>query len=141
MPVGGDGGHVRDLYAQFLDDAAVLLDNPALREPAEAFRGAGRAWQIVADTALPDDVPALAELRDMAVAVRQSIVDPSSVTPEEAARSAGDLWAHRAQLDRDFPLDDAATARLFAALSSALHDVYQRETAAVAQLAAVLGRK
>lgn len=141
MPAGGDGGNVRDLYAQFLDDAAVLLNNPALREPAEAFRGAARAWQIVADTALPDDVPALAELRDMAVALRQSIVDPASVTPEEAAQSATDLWARSAQLDRDFPLDDAATAQLFVALSSAVDDVYQRETTAVAQLASAIGRK
>ena len=140
MPAGGNGGHVRDLYAQYLDDAAVLLDNPALREPAEAFRGAARAWQTVADTALPDDVPALAELRDMAVALRQSIVDPSSVSPDEATQSATDLWARCAQLDRDFPVDDAATARLVAALSGAIDDVYQRETAAVAQLAAAIGR-
>ena len=141
VPAGGEGGNVRDLYADFLEGAAALLDNPALREPAEAFRAAARAWQTVADTALPDDVPALARLRDLAVAVRQSIVDPAAVTPEEATQAIADLWAMRAQLDGEFPLDDAAVTELFGALSSAIDDVYQRETAAVAQLARAIGRR
>lgn len=140
LPAGGDGGHLRDLYADFLDQAAVLLNNPALREPAAAFRIAARAWQTVAATALPDDVSELLRLRGLAAAVRQSIVDPAAVTPEEAAQSSADLWALRAQLDRDFPLDDTAVSNFFATLSAALEDVYKQETAAVAHLAKVIGR-
>ena len=140
MPAGGYGGHLRDLYADFLDQAAELLENPGLRDVAESFRVISQCWHTVAETALPDGVPALARLRDLTVAVRQSIVDPAAVTPEEAERSAADLWALRAELDRDFPLDDAQVKDLFAALSAAVEDVYARETAAVAQLAQAIGR-
>jgi hypothetical protein len=140
VPAGGGGGHARDLYAEFLDDAGELLGNLALNGPAEAFRGAARAWQTVADTALPDDVPALKQLRDLADAVRQTIVDPAAVAPEEAQHATADLIAARAKLDAEFPLDAAGISRLFNALSSALNDVYQRETAAVSLLAGAIGR-
>ena len=40
--VGPAGGHIRELYAASLDEAAVALDAPALA-------GAARAWRAVAD--------------------------------------------------------------------------------------------
>ena len=116
VPAGGYGGHLRGLYAEFLDQAAALLDNPRLEQPAAACRSAAHSWHTVAETALPDDVPALARLRDLTVAVRQAIADPAAVTPEEADQSAAELWALRAELDRDFPLDDAQVSDLFARL-------------------------
>lgn len=140
VPAGGYGGHLRGLYAEFLDQAAALLDNPRLEQPAAAFRSAAQSWHIVAETALPDDEPALARLRDLTVAVRQAIVDPAAVTPEEADQSAAELWALRAELDRDFLLDDAQVSDLFARLSAAVEEVYARETAAVAQLAQAIGQ-
>ena len=85
-------------------------------------------------------MPALARLRDLTVAVRQAIVDPAAVTAEEADQSAAELWALRAELDRDFPLDDAQVSDLFARLSAAVEEVYARETAAVAQLAQAIGQ-
>ena len=84
-----------------------VLWRPPCASP-RGLPGRRRAWQRRRYRA-PDDVPALAELRAWPVAVR-IIVDPSIVTPEEAARR-GDLGL-TAALDRDFPLYYAATARL-----------------------------
>ena len=45
--VGPQGGHLRELYAASLDEAAVALDNPALGDAARAWRGVadrGRSW-------------------------------------------------------------------------------------------------
>ncbi|HET7767324.1 MAG TPA: BtrH N-terminal domain-containing protein [Chloroflexota bacterium] len=139
MPAGGYGGHLRDLYAEFLDQAAVLVENPRLHAVAESFRGVSESWHRVAETALPDTVAPFARLRDLTVAVRQAIVDPAAVTAAEADQAAADLWALREELDGEFPLGDAEVGELLAALSGAVEAVYTRETEAVAQLKEVVG--
>ena len=139
LPAGGYGGHLRDLYAEFLDQAAVLVENPGLREVAESFRGVSESWHRVAEAALPDTVAPFARLRDLTVAVRQAIVDPAAVTAAEADQAAADLWALREELDAEFPLGDAEVGELLAALSGEVEAVYARETEAVAQLKEVVG--
>ncbi|HYG56909.1 MAG TPA: DUF4872 domain-containing protein [Symbiobacteriaceae bacterium] len=49
---GTGGGATRPLYASFLDEAAVLLGRPALREVADQFRDCGRRWTALADAFL-----------------------------------------------------------------------------------------
>jgi len=41
-------GGTRPLYADFLDEAAGMLDRPALREAAELFRESGARWSALA---------------------------------------------------------------------------------------------
>lgn len=139
MPAGGYGGHLRDLYADFLEQAAGIMENGRLREVAVSFRAIGEAWQTVAETALPDRVPAFAQLRERMVAVRQAMVDPAAVTEEEADAAAADLWTLRAELDRDFPLSDAQTSELFTKLGAVVEEVYTREVEAVGRLKAAIG--
>jgi hypothetical protein len=43
-PAGSDGGHLRGLYADFLDEVAALLDAPALTEAARAYRALAQRW-------------------------------------------------------------------------------------------------
>ena len=139
LPMGMTGGHLRDLYAEFLDEAAGLLGVEALRAPAEGFRAAARAWEAVAAAALPDDLPELARLRDLTAALREAVADPAGVGREEADAAAAELWALRERLDREPPLDEAAAAGLFEALGAAVGDVYAREVEAVARLGAAIG--
>ncbi len=47
------GAHLRGLYADFLDEAAVLLERDALRDAAAAWREAAARWEPIVDTALP----------------------------------------------------------------------------------------
>ena len=51
--VGPSGGHLRELYAASLDEAAVALDNPALGDAARAWRGVADHWEELADAAVP----------------------------------------------------------------------------------------
>jgi hypothetical protein len=138
MPAGGFGGHLRDLYAEFLDEAAELLENPRLGDVAHAFRGAASAWHDVADAAIPREVSGFERLRELTVAVRQAVADPASVDAGEADAAAAELWALRGELDRDFPLGDDERDELFAGISARVDVVFAREQAAVASLAAAL---
>ena len=55
------GGHLRGLYADFLEEAAGLLERAALRDAAAAWREAASHWDGIVDTALPpgDELRAL----------------------------------------------------------------------------------
>ena len=63
------GAHLRGLYADFLDEAAALLERDALRDAAAAWREAAACWDPIVDTALPPG-DELRELIDAGAAAR-----------------------------------------------------------------------
>lgn len=142
-PAGMTGGHLRDLTADFLDEAGPILGtglDALLDSAARAWREAAAAWHAVAELALPVDVPEFARLRELTAAIEQSVIADGDAGRADAAAAAADLWALRAELDAEPPLRPAERSDLFAALSSALHAVHAAEKVAVAELAAVRER-
>lgn len=134
-PAGMTGGHLRDLAAEMLDQAGPVLDVP-LGTAAAAWREAAAAWQHVADTALPIDVPAFARIRELTAAVQESITAEGDAGRDAAATDAAELWALRAGLSADPPLSGSERTDLFAALAGALERVHAAERAAVGELPA-----
>ena len=128
-PVGGYGGHLRGLYADFLDEAAALLEEPSLAEAAAAWRTAAALWHELAELALPLDVPEYAELRAGLAAVHESIVARGDAGAAEAAEAAARLWDLRARLRAAPPAQPD-----YAALSAALQEIYETEVGAAALL-------
>ncbi|MFI5492946.1 BtrH N-terminal domain-containing protein [Actinoplanes sp. NPDC051859] len=129
-PVGMSGGHLRDMYADFLDEAVPLLGERAA-QAAEAFRAAGRCWHAFAEAALPADVPEYARLRALAAAVAEGVAlgDDGAAGRAEAAT---ELWQHRSELDRKPPV-----APDLGILADRLRAVHAAETEAVQVLRAV----
>ena len=68
-----EGARLRALYAEFLDDAATLVERPALRGAASAWRSAAGAWERVADVALEpgDELRELIDASSAAIARRR----------------------------------------------------------------------
>jgi hypothetical protein len=124
-------------HADFLTEAAGLLDAPVLGDVAGAFAMAARGWHDVAEAAFPSDVPEFARLREMTARIGESVTADGDGGAVEAA-AAERLWALRAEYDSAQPLDDAALADLFAATGERLREVYHLEAAAVRQLHAVV---
>jgi hypothetical protein len=137
-PMGMTGGHLRDLYAEFLVEASDLLGMPDLERVADDFRAASKAWEAVAAAALPDAVPELTRVSQLTADVRAEVADPAAAETGEGDRAAAELWETRRRLDTDFPLDESGVQRVFEQLGAAVADVYARETAAVEHLARVL---
>jgi Butirosin biosynthesis protein H, N-terminal/Domain of unknown function (DUF4872) len=136
-PVGWDGGNLRGLYAQFLDEAAGLLEAPDLGKAAAAYREAEAAWRAVAETAVPADREPFAEARRLTDRL-QAQVEAGDAAQEEAAATAARLWALRDRWRRQFPGDTDVEA-LLAALAAAVTAACDAEEAALAVLAGVVG--
>jgi hypothetical protein len=109
---GTGGGLSRPLVAEFLDEAADALGWAALRPLARRYAELGRQWSDLADAALPDDVPAMREAKELLV--RRSELLHSDGTAATAAVSAA--WQRLDELAKaageQFPLSDAAAREL-----------------------------
>ena len=139
-PLGTGGGNLRGLYADFLDEAAALLDRPELGQVAAGFREIATAWHGLAEAALPLTEPAFAELRELLATVHTSVVADGDAGAGAAAEAAGRLWELRTRYRSDTPLDAAATQALFQTLGAAVDAIHQAEVAAVERLTMVAAK-
>ena len=110
---GMDGGHLRGLFADGLEQAAVLLDQPGLAAEAPRWREIADRWHALAETALPDDVPAIARLRTLTATVTGAVAEGDAGAAERAA-AAEELWQLRAEHADEPPLDEERLAAVLA---------------------------
>ena len=101
--VGPWGGHLRELYAASLDEAAVTLDNPALADAARAWRGVADLWEELADAAVPVDLEDAAEAVEAVETLHEAVMagEPGRSRVSAAAETA---WENRDRYADAFPL-------------------------------------
>lgn len=123
---GTDGAGLRNIYADFLDEAAGILNNPALKDAATAYREVAVKWQAFANAALAADI--FAETRDLMQKRYQYLHE---VKQDEMRPVSERLEVIMAEFNKDFPLDDKAIDELFADLQAHVEGVYDGEVAAL----------
>jgi hypothetical protein len=136
---GSDGGNLRGLYAEFLEEAAGLLDAPKLDGAAAAYREAADRWGQVAEVALPADAEPFAEARRLTDQL-QAEVERGDAGRDRAAATAGRLWALRDRWRPAFPGDGDRVEALLAKLAAAVGAACRAEEAALAALAGAVSR-
>jgi hypothetical protein len=138
-PSGSGGGNLRGLYAEFLDEAAGLLDVPALAKAAAAYREAAARWHEVAEIALPAGREPFAEARRLTDHL-QAQVERGDAAQRAAAATAADLWALRDRWRQEFPGDDQDVETLLTTLASTVAAACEAEEAALGELTAAVPR-
>jgi hypothetical protein len=128
----------RALYADFLDEAAVLLSRPALREVAEQFRLSARLWHALAGSALPDDVPALAEAKALHLKRHKLFTEQGEAALDEIGEARARLYALRDEAAEHFPLSEAEVAALRERLAAQVMAIHDLELQAVEALQRVM---
>jgi hypothetical protein len=121
---GGRGA--RHLYADFLDEAAVVLNNAALREVGTQFREAAACWEALSAALLPEGIAPFRQARDLMTRNYHLFVSQGAASLEERKRIVSQLRGLRAQMKADFPLSEAQAATMRSELAErvmAIHDV------------------
>ena len=133
----------RRLFADFLDEAALILGRPGLRATGDQFRTAGdqfRAaaglWHALALAALPESVPLLREARELHLRRRALFVEGGEAVAEERAGIRARLEALRQEIEKEFPLTATEVATLQSRLSELVLEICQIERRAVETLQA-----
>ncbi|MEW6183717.1 MAG: hypothetical protein AB1500_11205 [Bacillota bacterium] len=77
------------MYAGFLEEAGLVLNEPSLKEAAEMMREAGSIWTGIGEAALAENRPALSALRRLLTRQYHVFREQGS----EAAREVEDIGA------------------------------------------------
>ena len=132
-PAGMAGGHLRGLFADGLDEAAAVLDEPALIAEAQTWRRIADRWHALAEIALPADVPTMARLRELTATVTGAVAE-GDAGAEDRATAAAELWRLQADHAGAPPLDDERLGSILSAMSEQLAAIHDAESAAVTRL-------
>lgn len=109
---GKDGFAERDMFADFLDEAAAILDNPLLQEAASRFRLSAQAWSELGRALLPDSVPVWAEARGLMLENCRNFLEQGGATLEKGRTNCKRLIEIRRLMETDFPLSEQEVVSL-----------------------------
>ena len=112
MNWGSADGAERSLYADFLMEAAQILNKPGLKESAAKFRESHRLWLAFADALLPDDVPLLGESKKLIQKKHNLFVEQGEAALPEIRKINARLNELLSQSESGFPLSNAQAADL-----------------------------
>jgi hypothetical protein len=136
---GTGGGLSRPLFAEFLIEAAAALGSERLHHLGRRYSEVGRLWSELADAALPDDVPAMREAKEV-------LARKSELLHSDVPASTDDIQAAWTRLDElataaseRFPLSDPAVSDLRADLQRRVLALHAAEVAAHEELTAAVG--
>jgi hypothetical protein len=131
---GTEGGASRSMYADFLDEASQILDNPALREAATGFRQSAEGWRILAKALLPDTIQPFGEWRELTTRKQQLFIQQGQAKLDEIIQINARLDQIKAVVAADFPLTESQTVAYRQELRDHLLQILETETRAVAVL-------
>lgn len=128
IQTAGTGGRLfRDMYAEFLEEAAGITGREKLRDCAVLYRKLGQSWESLAEQSLSSTQPIFAQ-------TKQLLNERRRLLEQEGAGAAPRIWEIREQLEglendmRDaFPLDEQACMSLLEMLASQIETLYEAE--------------
>lgn len=136
---GKDGGAERKLFAQFLEEASLLLDKPELLEVAERFRKSAEAWDDLATALLPEEVPLFKETRELMLTKHRLFLENGNSALDEIHQIGDRLTEIKTQMGEDFPLNSSQTSALRETIAEKIITVHDIEFEAIQELQAVIG--
>ena len=131
---GKEGFAERDMYADFLDEAAEILQKPALREAAARFRVSAAAWSELGRMLLPDRVPAWAEARNLMLTNQRLFLEQGGAALERGRANAARLIEIRREMETEFPLSEEDVVTFREGIAEAVLKIRDIEASAVAAM-------
>jgi hypothetical protein len=136
--VGAAGGHLRERYAEFLDEVTVAGFAP-MAEAARRWREAADRWEDLADAAAPPDLDGAVDAVHAAEELHDAVM--TGEPGRRRARAAADrLWAIREAQASGVSMTEARMLELLADLGERLRGIYDAEVAALESTARAIGR-
>lgn len=131
---GKDGHAERDVYAAFLDEASLILDNPALKDAAAKFRASAAAWDRLSHALLPDEVPLYHETRQLMLRRHQRFLAAGNAALDEIHTIDHHLAEIKSEITPDHPLEPDEVVALRQSIRDHVMSVHDHEREAVTAL-------
>ena len=124
----------RVLFAEFLAEAAIILNKSTLNDVPAQFRKAGAAWCEVGKALLPDNVPALKQTRELMDSKHDLFLTQGNAALDEIRSINAQQDKLKQRMSEDFPLDEAEIEALKANIAEKVMVVHDIEEAAITAL-------
>lgn len=131
---GTGGAASRPLFANFLAEASVLLNNPALQESSAQFRDLSLLWTAFGNELLPDDQPLFKETKQLLLKKRALFWEQGGAASGEIVLIHNRLKEIRSIMEEDFPLSVESVTALKYALREHILKIHAAEQEAIAAL-------
>ncbi len=121
---GGTGGALfRNMYTEFLSEAYEIVQLEALKEAEDIYRQAAAAWDNVALCLLPDELPAMREIR-WTFSESNKVQEEAEPDYQKKLRKIDDHWEEY----KAAAIEEAADYQKFIpALQDAIQEAYDLE--------------
>ena len=136
---GKNGGAERELFAQFLDEASVILANPVLNEIAQQFRFSANAWDDLSVALLPNEVPLFKETRELILDKHQLFLNKGNAAHQDIHQMKDRLDEIKNQVSEQFPLNNAESAELKTSVRDKVLEIHDIELKAIKDLQKAMG--
>ncbi len=133
------GQYSRQLFAEFLEEAATLLNQPALTAVADQFKQAATIWGELNQALLPDAVPVLKQTRELMQREYDLFIEQGTAALAERQQIRDQLGTIKASMAEDFPLNAAEVVDFRANLRDVVLKIHDCEQAGLAALQAAVG--
>ena len=127
-------GAERARYADFLQEASVILDKPALNDIAPLFCRSAEAWDKLVKIALPDDVPLLGETRRLHAERRDLFIGQGNASQARRKEINARLAEMKGEAEQDFPLSQSEVETLRSNLAGQVQTIHNIEHEAITAL-------
>lgn len=124
----------RNVYADFLEEAAVILNIPALRDVAEQFRQSAQVWEALSQALLPDELPLLGETRGLMLRRRDLFLNQGHDALHEIKEIDRRLHELRQTAGDAFPLNQEQVVALRREIAGNVMRIHDAEHEAVMAL-------
>lgn len=108
IEIFGTGGKAsRAQYADFLDEAANILNKPGLREAGQIFRKSAQAWGELSTAVLPDTVEPFRRTREVYQQKSRLFREQGAQATAAMQQYRDELYHLKQAVAADFPLSEA----------------------------------
>ncbi len=132
------GGAERMMFADFLEEASIVLQEPALEEASLTFRESAFAWHGLNELVFPSEVPVFARTRELLTQRRDAFHQQGSAAIPEIDAISAELNTIRAQMATDYPLDDAQAETMRQAMAAQVAEIHDLELSGIRTLKEVI---
>ncbi|MEE9216477.1 MAG: BtrH N-terminal domain-containing protein [Anaerolineales bacterium] len=128
----------RRLYADFLNEAALILKRPELKVAGEQFIASSNAWLNLSEAALPDEVPLLREAKGLLLLKQDLFLNKGSRALDEITKADARLSEIYSLAAAEFPMSDKEVASMREGLAEHVMNISKVEHEAIELLQAAI---
>ena len=138
IKLNGTGGFaLRKMYADFLHEAAGVLNNPSMNAIAGQYLQLANHWSSLAENALPSNIPVVDRVKSL---LNKKYNSYRQHDLKSYKKTINDLQSLETKIIADFPFKGRETNQLFEKLASQVRLISELETSAANRLRDVTQR-